>query len=375
MLIDDEIRKKPVSTATLGQEEAKAGAKSSGSRNEEETSVFKSNRVNNDDYYNDSDKKSAKQTLGYLNGSSLFAGEGMTAYCDRIAKAVDNLLDNESWRLSIDIDGDGNPDDVKLADAILESGDSELDIYVQAKVDEVINKYGTCSRSYLSDDAIAELEAAGIRVDSVGASDGKNSNRVYAFTLVDDEGNVIEDENGNAGNYIMADCLIPDGYAQGAERELVSIMDSMGYDCISKADFVGRESDYYDLIAQVEENLQNGVYESGGSIDTLYGNIKDIKQSVSDLWGGRGSAPGTHSTAGEDYVNTTGDPNSLDEEEAIDSDAAQRAYEARLETAKAEYKAQHGKDPEGNDLTQLIAEVKAQVATYYGEDIVEQLEV
>ncbi len=374
-MLDEELRKKPVSLATLRQEEAKEDPKKT-EKKEEDTSVFTSKRVKDDSYYQDSNNLSSKKSLCTLADSSLFAGEGMKDYMDRMTNAIDHIDQNEKWRISMDVNGDGTPDDVKLTDAIRQCGDSELDLYVQAKVDEVMKKYGHCSKGYLSEDAIADLKAAGIRVDSVGASDGTNTNRAYAFTLVDEEGNVLQDENGKAGNYIMADCLIPDGYAQGAERELVSILDTMGEDLISKADFVGRESDYYDVVAQVEANIQSGAYESGGSIDTLYGNIKDAQEAVKQLWGGHGSAPGATSSSSGNTVE--GDPlgdELVNPEEAANTNAAQSAYEARLETAIAEYKAMNGKDPIGNDLAQIQTQVKSQVASYYGTDVIDQLDI
>ena len=76
---------------------------------------------------------------------------------------------------------------------------------------------------------------------------------------------ILTDSNGKKGSMIFSDCLVPDGNAQGAELNLSSILDTMGYDCISKADFVGREDEYHALIHEIGEDLINGEYTSDGT--------------------------------------------------------------------------------------------------------------
>ncbi len=268
-----------------------------------------------DDYYNDNTNISASEAISRMKQSSLYDNT-VGCYFDRMSRAAEGLRNNESWRISMDTDGDGQTESVALAEAIASSFDSELDLFIEEKVEEVIKKYGHCSKQYLSEAALKELASYGIRVDAVG-DDGKTTNRAYAFSLVEvppehkddaynwmyktEEGKnakVLEDKNGKKGSYIFADCLIPDGYAQGAELNLSSILDQMGYDCVSKADFIGREGDYKKLMSEVESRLANGEYKGGQSMNDLYGNRKDILTAVSNLWGGHGSAPGVGNYGG-----------------------------------------------------------------------------
>ena len=215
---------------------------------------------------NDSTEVDAATAINNMAKSSLFEGENVKCYYDRMVRAAEKLVNNEKWRISMDTDGDGTIESVALADAVAASFDSELDLYIQDIVSEIMDKYGTCSKSYLGEKARKELAARGIRVDSVGdgtEEDGSITNRVYSFSLVElpenademtidelyaavysDDAKIVEDANGKKANYLFADCLIPDGCAQGAEVHLSSILDQMGYDCISKADFIGREDEY-----------------------------------------------------------------------------------------------------------------------------------
>ena len=90
-----------------------------------------------------------------------------------------------------------------------------------------------------------------------------------------EEGNVMVDENGNEGSILFGDWVIPDGYAQGAEQNLSSMLDLMGYDCISKADFIGNEDKYDQVLSIVEENIKNGAYSySDKKVSDIYGEAK-----------------------------------------------------------------------------------------------------
>lgn len=294
--------------------------KSGGNSGSASGSVFDSS------YYNDSNNTTAAQAIqNLINNSSLF-GSSVGAYQSRMVCGVEQLVNNEEWRIAMDTDGDGEQESVKLADAIASSFDSELDLYIQEKVNDVIEKYGASSLvGYLTEPALKELASFGIRVDSIGDLESI-TNRTYSFTLVEvpddiaaqgadaihdwlyntEEGKnakAIEDANGKKGSYIFSDCLIPDGCAQGAEVNLSSILDQMGYDCISKADFIGKEDDYFKLMETIEQDRLNGwssgMFKFGDeTMSDLYGNRKDIRQSVQDLWGGRGPAPGIYGTGG-----------------------------------------------------------------------------
>lgn len=346
-------------------------------------------RVKEQEYYQKNDKgvRTTGQSVSRSDiaaaydsvaGSSLFEGDGVNCYRDRMINAICNLQDNEKWVVSTDTDGDGVYEDQNLLDAIADSFDSELDLYIQETVREAMQKFGSCSKSYVSDECLAWLAERGIQVDAIGAEDGSFSNRVYTFSLVDENGNVLQDENGNKGSIIFGDCLIPDGYAQGAEFNLSSILDQMGYDCVSKADFIGNEEEYFDVINQVEANINSGMYESAdGGVEVLYGNTKDVQLAVKQLWGGSGSAPGTggsNVTDGDAEV----DAETTAAEEAAEAQEAEEAAEAQVNEEIEEYKEARlaelieqykeendGKEPTGLALTKIEEQVELDAQTIY----------
>ncbi len=333
-----------------------------------------------DDFYKDDTNISAKQAIQNMANSSLY-DKSVCDYFERVANAAEGLKSNESWRISMDTDGDGQTESVALADAIASSFDSELDLFIEEKVEEVIKKYGSCSKQYLSEEALKELASYGIRVDAVG-DDEQTTNRAYAFSLVEipeehkndaydwlyntEEGKnakVLEDANGKKGSYIFADCLIPDGYAQGAELNLSSILDQMGYDCVSKADFIGKESEYSKLLSEVETRLQNGEYKGGQSMNDLYGNRKDILTAVNNLWGGSGSAPGVGNYAGSSSAEKSlqkASEKSLQEASKKLEEQSSQAHNAYLYRMMLinEYKSEHGVMPTGSDLVEIEEKAK-----------------
>lgn len=366
---EEEARKKTEKAEEVKKEEEtrKAEAEQAakevlGTNSVSETTV---ESIFGDDYYQDSSNISARDAISSMKHSSLY-DESVGCYFDRMANAAEGLKSNDKWRISMDTDGDGTTESVALADAIASSFDSELDLFIEEKVEAVIKKYGHCSKQYLSEAALKELASYGIRVDAVG-DDDNTTNRAYAFSLVEvppehkddaynwmyntEEGKnakVLEDKNGKKGSYIFADCLIPDGYAQGAELNLSSILDQMGYDCVSKADFIGRESDYTKLMSELETRLANGEYKGGQSINDLYGNRKDILTAVSNLWGGHGSAPGVG--------NYGGDAVEALKEKA--QEARKKAEQLRnkifyREMLIEQYRQEHGMMPVGSDLIEI----------------------
>ena len=309
--------------------------------------------VRNSIFYQDDRNMSVTQAFSTLLGNRLFSGDSVGDYRSRMENAILNLQKNEAWTVSMDTDGNGEYEDVKLLDAIADSFDSELDLYIQDKVEQIIRKYGGCSKKYLSESALAELKKYGIVVESVGGSD-KNCNRVYSFSLVDSDGNVLTDANGKKGSIIFGDCLIPDGYAQGAEVQLASILDCMGYDCITKADFIGREYEYQEVLLQIQENINNGLYEGQGSTSDIYGNIKDILKSVSDLWGGNGAVPGGSPDAGGN-----GGQEVVDEQTEKTKQTSE--YIKKLNKEIAKYKDEHGEEPTGAALRMIESSVQREL--------------
>ena len=306
-----------------------------------------------------------------------------------------------------------------LLEAIAESFDSELDLYIQETIREAMQKFGTCSKGFSSEACLNWLAERGIRVDSIGTSsgedkdgdgevDGSFSNRVYTFSMVEvpenfddmsteekrayiygEDAKILQDENGNKGSIVFGDCLIPDGYAQGAEFNLSSILDEMGYECISKADFIGNEDDYFAMMDEFDqmfgvnsegERTGNGTYTGVETIDETYTFNRDIQASVKALWGGSGSAPGTggySGTDGEDYVNKL----RADAEEELgikaqmdENKEVEEYKEKRLEQLIENYKDEHeGQEPTGQELAALERAVeddaKAIFKDYEGQEI------
>lgn len=265
---------------------------------------------------------------------------------------VDALLENDDWRVDMDIDGDGIIDQgISIADAIAYSCDSELDLYIQSELEKVIEKYGpSCNYNMRAlfgspnSPALKELERLGIRADAVG-DDEKWQNRTYAFSLVDTsafgdenkarlnelasknpkeltaeekaeledlekelhdilydkEGKILEDEFGGKGSFIFSDCLIPDGTANGAEINLASILDTLGYECISKADFVDDPDAYFELMDEIALQIEDGVYSpkdenKNNTITAIYGEkTLDISTAVRAVYTANGHAYGKQS--------------------------------------------------------------------------------
>lgn len=256
-------------------------------------------------------------------------------------------------------------------------------------------------KGFLCPEAIAELKAKGIQVDSVGDADAdiQFSKRVYSFSLVDKDGNVLVDENGKKGSILFADCIIPDGYAQGAEVNLSSILDVMGKDCLSKADFIGHEDEYYKLLEEVGANVQAGKYGSSGKINDIYGKTMDIQTaweaigkagaSALGMQSGEGSYAGTDgkvqfysydeaTIAAEkaeaealekaDKLKETGTPTA---EEQKNYDNAKKLYTARSAKLKAAYKNENGVEAKGSDLREIEAKAKDYIRSEFGDDAVD----
>ena len=338
--------------------------------------------------FDDTKNLDARTAINNMANSSLFEGENVTAYYDRMVCAAENLVKNEDWRISKDKDGDGSIESVALADTIAASFDSELDLYIQDIIRDVMAKYGSCSKSYLGKKARKELAAKGIRVDSVGdgtEEDGSITNRVYSFSLVEqpenadkisidelyeavysDDAKIVEDANGKKANYLFADCLIPDGFAQGAEVHLSSILDQMGYDCISKSDFIGREDEYMTLMGEIENYVQSGAAKGSITIDELYGNTKEIGLSVKNLWGGSGAAPGQFGIGSSETL-TKGEKLLAEKQEKQEVENYRKEL---IDKAIDKYKQENnGEAPDTLTMQTIENKVDIQVKSKYGNKI------
>ena len=358
------------------QSTSSSGRSSSASSSNRSTSASSGkNRVRDSIFYDDDRRMNVNEIYSKFNGSSLFRGVSNSIAASVVESHINLLQANEEWTVTMDSDGDGEYEEKKILDAVADSFDSELDLYIQDKLEKIIEKYGPNSQNYLSSGAIAELKSYGIVVESVGGKNG-NCDRVYSFSLVDENGNVLTDENGKKGSIIFADCLVPDGNAQAAEVQLSSILDSMGYDCISKADFIGREDEYWQVLSQVQENINNGLYEGNGSTSSIYGDIKDILISVGSLWSGNGlifgddgslfgkpgSVSGTY-RAGSGSITDggvlgNGSSNGKFENGTPEAKKAYSEYTRKLNKAIAQYKEENGVEPTGAALRHIETTVQ-----------------
>ena len=129
----------------------------------------------------------------------------------------------------------------------------------------------------------------------------------------------------------------------------------MGYDCVSKADCIGKESEYSKLLSEAETRLQNGEYKGGQSMNELYGNRKDILTAVKNLWGGSGSAPGVGNYGGSSSAEESLKAKS--EELKKKSAQSHNAYLYKMMLIN-EYKQEHGTMPTGSELIKIEEQAK-----------------
>lgn len=135
------------------------------------------------------------------------------------------------------------------AEEMATSYDSVLDLVLDEKLNNAINEmFGEDSmpswdRLYASRGTL--LENYGIAIDCL---DPQNEHSTYVVSLVDEEGNVIQDENGNLAQTIKNDKLMPDGLAQRNEIFNSAVLDMMGYDCMSALDLSAQE---YEMIKEM----------------------------------------------------------------------------------------------------------------------------
>ena len=350
------------------------------------TSDTKETKESNNNYqkeldskYKDTAEKSAEDAFADLTAAGVLNDP---EYYKTMLCATKELVQNDQWKISI-ADENGNISDQNLADAVAASFDSEIDLYIQAEVEKVIKEYGQSSKvGYLSEKGIAALAAKGIRVDAVGQGDeenGSNTNRVYSFSLVEvpdnfetlspeeqraivyaDDAKIIEDKAGNKGSYLFADALIPDGCAQNSEVNMSSILDQMGYDCVSKADFIGSdgkfdEAEYQAMLSEVGDMVNSGEYSARETITALYGNTREICDAIKKLWNGDGAHPGqtVYGGSGNGKSDKAKDLDKKEKEKEIND-----KYETILSSKKAAYKEEHGEDATGKDLAKLETQAK-----------------
>ncbi len=108
-------------------------------------------------------KTCGKDTLDYLLGSSLFKDDDLDSRRELTDCKINQFWNNQEWKVTADTNEDGTMEEVNLSDAIADSFDSELDLYIQDEFQKILKKYGTKMKGFLCPEAIAELKANATR--------------------------------------------------------------------------------------------------------------------------------------------------------------------------------------------------------------------
>ncbi len=179
----------------------------------------------------------------------------------------------------------GEDEQVDILTAMANSYDSVLDTVLDEKLERILGKQdGSWNvdwfREGTTNSKLAMLRKAGIDVQIL---DGDN--RAYVFSLIDAEGNVIQDENGKFAQVIKADLGIPDGFFQRSERNMALILDAMGYNCLTALDFTKEEMAMIRELAELD-NSQLGT-SSGKKVTDIYSKASVGQGSVFGKGGGK----------------------------------------------------------------------------------------
>ncbi len=222
--------------------------------------------------YNDVAKEASKRGMAF---------NSMKDYGCRIFKYIQKNAG--SRMVTVKNQQTGEDEQIDVLTAMANSYDSVLDTVLDVKLEELLGS-GSWNvdwfREGTSNSKIAQLKAAGIDVKIL---DGDS--RVYTFSLIDAEGNVIQDENGKFAQVIKADLGIPDGFFQETERNMALILDAMGYNCLTALDFTEEEMSMIKELAQLD-NSQLGE-SSGKKVSDIYSKASVGQGSVFGKGGGK----------------------------------------------------------------------------------------
>ncbi len=89
----------------------------------------------------------------------------------------------------------------------------------------------------------------------------KCADRQYCVSLVDENGNVIQDADGHLAQVYKNDYLLPDGQAQQNEVQLGAALDAMGFDCWSVLDLSAEE---YEMVKELASMKNSELGTSSG---------------------------------------------------------------------------------------------------------------
>ena len=166
-------------------------------------------------------------------------------------------------------------------EAMADSYDSVLDLYTQAQFEKVLEEYGWGTFGdgcqFMKPENLADIRKKyGIDIKMVETKNADGSravagiqDRTFEISLIDKDGNIIEDAEGKKSTILFGDWVIPDGCAQGAEFDFISVIDQAGYDCISKADFIDNPA-----FASNPEFQTDGQYDPGKAYAYVLGQIE-----------------------------------------------------------------------------------------------------
>lgn len=263
-------------------------------------------------------------------------------------------------------------------EAMADSYDSVLDLLTQSQFQKVLEEYGagtfTNNNNFLKHaDEIREKYGIDIKEVSTQNADGSKavegiSHRTFEISLVDENGNIIEDADGNKSTILFGDWVIPDGTAQGAEFDFISVIDECGFDCVSKADFIDNEAfasnpDFQDengnydagkayayVISQLENDFNN--MKSGGEGQYMKSGEQTINEATyvgsTFTWWSAGGSSKYYSNSGLDASLTNGsfDINDYDLDGDGELSEAEISYMIKSETEKEEKAAKEAKEKE-----------------------------
>jgi hypothetical protein len=128
-----------------------------------------------------------------------------------------------------------------------QSYDSVLDLVLDAKLQAAIADIfkGDTDPNW---DRLASSGNAGRLLRDYGIKVVKCADRQWCFSLVDEKGNVIQDEDGHLAQVYKNDYLMPDGQCQQNEVHVSAALDAMGFDCWSVLDLSAEE---YEMVKEM----------------------------------------------------------------------------------------------------------------------------
>ena len=134
-----------------------------------------------------------------------------------------------------------------------QSYDTVLDLVLDAKLQQAIADIfqGDTDPNW---DRLCSSGNAGRLLKDYGIKIVKTGDRQYCFSLVDDNGNVIQDSEGHLAQVYKNDYLMPDGQCQQDEVHVSAALDAMGFDCWSVLDLSAEEYKMVKEMAQMDNS-------------------------------------------------------------------------------------------------------------------------